>query len=56
MPYYEKDAEFIAGLESELAAVRLPLLRAREFIAILRVSRDYRECVDKRFSRRKGGA
>ncbi len=35
MPYYEKDADTIAALESELAAVGLPILRVRKLNAIL---------------------
>ena len=35
MPYYEKDADAIAALEPELAAVGLPMVRARKLNAIL---------------------
>lgn len=35
MPYYEKDADTIAALESELAAVGLPIVRVRKLNAIL---------------------
>ena len=35
MPYYEKDADTIAALESELAALGLPIVRVRKLNAIL---------------------
>lgn len=35
MPYYEKDADTIAALESELSAVGLPVVRVRKLNAIL---------------------
>ena len=35
MPYYEKDVDTIAALESQLAAVGLPIVRVRKLNAIL---------------------
>ena len=35
MPYYERDVDTIAALESQLAAVGLPVVRVRKLNAIL---------------------
>ena len=35
MPYYERDVDKIAALESQLAAVGLPVVRVRKLNAIL---------------------
>jgi hypothetical protein len=35
VPYYEKDADTIAALESQLSAVGLPIIRVRKLNAIL---------------------